>query len=134
MIVKTFFSRRGIVRVGAGAIVLSAAFLLIGQVTSAGPNEEPTASTIMQEGGPTGDELAARLGLELQQGFTGNCSYFAEINDSHEGYCLEGLAGDNNAQQWVIAEALRGRVLTAEELAQVEKTLREVGSLPAEPG
>jgi Tol biopolymer transport system component len=84
---------------------------------------QPTAESIMQTGGPVGKELADALGLELQSGFNGDCSFYVEINDSHEGYCLEGLAGDNHAKQWVIGEALRGRVVTDAELAKVEETL-----------
>jgi hypothetical protein len=124
---------RALVRLIAGALLASAGVLLISQVTSAGPNEQPTASTIMKEGGPTGRQLAETLGLELHDGFPGNCSFYAEINDSHQGYCLEGLAGDNHAEQWVIAEALRSRVLTQEEFDKVVKHLTEVGSLYEQP-
>lgn len=85
--------------------------------------EQPTAESIIQNGGPVGKELADAMGLELQSGFEGDCSFYVEINDSHEGYCLEGLSGDNHAKQWVIGEALRGRVVTAAELARVEETL-----------
>jgi hypothetical protein len=88
-----------------------------------------TAKSIMGTGGPLGEELARDLRLTLESGFSGSCSYFVEVEDGGVGYCLEGVAGDDRLDQYVIGEALRGHVVTEKELAQVEATLRDAGSL-----
>jgi hypothetical protein len=96
---------------------------VVGSPSGPGDRDQPTAESIMENGGPVGKELADALGLELLPRFKGDCSFYVEINDSHEGYCLEGLEGDDHARQWVIGQALRGRIVTDAELAKVEDTL-----------
>jgi hypothetical protein len=94
----------------------------------------PTAESIIRDGGPLGRELAELLNLELMHGFDGSCSFYAEIREDGTGYCLDGIEDDDRAHQWVIAEALRGRALSAEELAAVEEYLREGGDNPGPDG
>jgi hypothetical protein len=77
----------------------------------------PTAQSIMQNGGPVGTELAAALGLKLEDGFDQVCAYYVEVEESGAGYCLVGISTDT-ADLYVIAEALRGRILTPEELQE----------------
>jgi hypothetical protein len=76
----------------------------------------------MQNWGPVESELAAALGLMLRDGFDGTCEYYAEVEVSEAGYCLDGLSTDA-ADLYVIAEALRGKVLTPEELQLVEEAV-----------
>jgi hypothetical protein len=80
-----------------------------------------TAASIVRDGGPTGDELANALGLTLQEKFA-DCSYYQVITDDGAGYCLQDLDMDM-VDRYVIAMALRGRVLTPDEVEQVRETL-----------
>jgi hypothetical protein len=88
-----------------------------GETDGADSTDAPTAQSIMQDGQPVGAELAAALGLELMNGFDHQCQYYVEVENSGAGYCLEGLSTSDTADLYVIAEALRGVILTPEELA-----------------
>jgi hypothetical protein len=88
-----------------------------GGTDAADSTDTPTAQSIMQDGQPVGAELAAALGLELMDGFDHQCPYYVEVENSGAGYCLEGLSTTDTGDLYVIAEALRGIILTPEELA-----------------
>lgn len=89
----------------------------------------PTAEEVVADKQPTGDELAGALGLTLEPKFSGNCDFFAEVTEDGAGYCLEGL-GESRTDQVIFAEALRGDVLTPEqvELVTAELAANEEGS------
>lgn len=93
------------------------------------PIDVPTADSIMRNGGPVGTELAKRLGLKLLPAFPANCDYYAEVREDGAGYCLHGIADGDRLDQLVIAEALRGHVMSDDEVAGAEETLRNAGSL-----
>jgi hypothetical protein len=103
--------------VGIAAIASVAAVIALGGSAFSGEAPPPpTAYDIVRDGGPTGEELAAALGLELLSDFpTGECAAWVEMEDSGAGYCFEGI-GDNRGEQTVIARALLGEVLTAEDI------------------
>ncbi len=90
--------------------------------------DAPTAETIMRDGQPVGEELAASLGLELRDGFHGQCEYYQEVEASGAGYCLEGLGTTDTVDLYVIAQALRGVILTPEELALARERIAAGGT------
>src|SRR5437016_2386571 len=76
--------------------------------------------------GPLGVDLALALGLELRDAFHHNCAYYVEVEESGAGYCLDGVSNDTG-DLFVIGQALRGDVLTPEELQSVKDTIAANG-------
>jgi hypothetical protein len=80
---------------------------------------------------PLGEELAKLLGLTLEGPFqssngtyTGNCSYFVEVEDNGRGYCLEDIEA-SRADLAAIAEGLRGHRIDESEWNNIKQMLSD---------
>ena len=99
-------------------------------VTDPGTDDAtPTAESIVRDGGPQGQDLAAALGLTFHEGpFEGGCQAYVEVEESGGGYCIEGVA-DTLLERSIIGKALQGRVPTREEVKRIRRML-EAQELP----
>lgn len=113
------------------AVIAGSAFALMGdravdRIPAGTPDPidgaVPTVEQIMSGEAPIGQELADQLGLVREPEFDGKCQYWADMDDEHTGYCLEGLSEDP-VHMTVLVAALRGHRVTSDELTTITDTL-----------
>jgi hypothetical protein len=99
---------------------------------AAGPANTPTTEEIVNGTAPIGGELLASLGVVKVEKLDGECYWYHQTEDAGGGYCMDVLGIDNKVDLYVLAKALRGYRMTAEEVGAVEARLREAGELSME--
>ena len=103
-------------------ITAGAAGTLLATFASASSSPQaPSVEELVAGDTLSGRELADELQLVLEPTLPKGCYYFSEVREDY-GYCLDGVVS-SKLHQIVIAEILRDRDVTPEELATIEAAI-----------
>jgi len=109
------------------AVVVLGVVWLLGARSAPAQSADPvTVEAIVNGDTPLGSELAADLGLTLEESWDGKCQAFSEVGGKEAGYCIAGVTDDMTTLH-VLGHALRGHRVTEAELSNIKESLARAG-------